>query len=323
MQKDKAIFFGILGAIFICLIIYIVFSFGKRKDDKSYREEFQAPNLEETKKAYNSRIDALTKNKYDVEEKANPLRYDFLTDSTEIKAKADQVKRGKHKKETGIKTTQKEEHVRKNEGLQNPKKQTIYTSAETNNTIVREPVKKEGPDQNGGFGIYTSQNKKVEQVTKENTTGKYYKAFLEQDTKVVNGRTVVFILSEDAQIEGKTFKKNSVLYGKAVDKGSFFDIPIENIRNVDGNACNQSGIYVFNEYYNRGIDHVGNLNEAIREGTSQTLYDETGNITGTSVERGVDVALSAVDNTVRSLKGKKEISTDLYQGYVIYIKKIK
>ena len=305
MQKDKAIFFGLLGTVLICLILYIVFSFGKKKDQINYKEEFQAPNLQETKQAYNSRIDALTKHKYDDEDKANPLRYNFMSDSEEVKVEINKNESAKRK----------EIHV--------DKKETKHSSVETREVVVQEPVNKEEPYQSGGFGIYTNQNKKVETPAREIPSGKYYKAYLEQDTKIVNGRNVVFILSEDAQIDGNVFKKNSVLYGKAVDRGDFFDISIDNILSTDGNATNQSGIYVFNEYYDRGIDHVGKFNEAVKEGAGKTAYDETGNLTGTRVERGADIALSVVDNTVKSLKGKKEISTDLYQGYVIYIKKVK
>ena len=62
MQKDKAIFFGIVGGVILLLIIYSFFLFGSPKRNKTNENDFEAPksDITLTKYQYNSRVDALT-----------------------------------------------------------------------------------------------------------------------------------------------------------------------------------------------------------------------------------------------------------------------
>ena len=54
-------------------------------------------------------------------------------------------------------------------------------------------------------------------------------------------------------VDGSVFKKNAILYGKALESGNVFDINIYQIMNTDGNVSSVTGLIVFDEKYSRGL----------------------------------------------------------------------
>ncbi|MBK7629135.1 MAG: conjugative transposon protein TraM [Bacteroidales bacterium] len=76
---------------------------------------------------------------------------------------------------------------------------------------------------------------------------------LEEDTKIKNQSSVVFFLLEDLSIDGKVFKKNAILYGKASESGNVFDINIYQIMNTDGLVSSVNSLIVFDEKYSGGF----------------------------------------------------------------------
>lgn len=322
MKKDKLIFFGIVGGVFVLLIIYIFFAFSGKKGNTSLETDFKAPEIEQKKQSYKSRIDALTEGKYnkDEDKDLNPLRYDFLKDNKE-----DTLDQQKQQQENATDENEQKKAPSKMSNTNNSikHKPSHNSSRERIKPQSERPISAEpGSQSSGGFGIYTSNKKRTETTSSKDVAGKYFKAYLEETTRITDGKSLVFILSEEAYIDGRTFNKNSLLFAKAYARTGYFDLVIENIRGTDGMTYSPTSLYAFNEYYSRGISHEGNINQAVKDGTSETVFDETSNITGTRIERGTDIALKALDNTVKSLKKGQVASVDLYEGYVVYIKKI-
>ena len=185
-------------------------------------------------------------------------------------------------------------------------------------------------DGSGNFGIYQSKenisNTKTNNVSIKND--EFYPAYLEEDTKLKANSPVVFVLNCDVYLGGILYKKNSTLFGKVMDAGSYFDIKISNLRGTDGKTYNIKFV-VYNENYSRGIIHDGNLNKAVKESGNQTANDATSdlsseassaNVTNTGTEEGIRLASQAVSNTVQSLTRQSQPTINLYQGYKIYVK---
>jgi hypothetical protein len=122
-------------------------------------------------------------------------------------------------------------------------------------------------------------------------------------------------------VNGSVFKKNAILYGKALESGNVFDINIYQIMNTDGNVSSVTGLIVFDEKYSRGLAYEGNLNESVREGVGQTTNETSSSISSKIGTTGVGIAANAVDNTIKAMTRKKEATINLYKGYKVFIKK--
>ena len=145
---------------------------------------------------------------------------------------------------------------------------------------------------------------------------------LEEDTRIKNQSSVVFFLLEDLTLDGTVFKKNAILYGKAIENINVFDINIYQIMNTDGVVSSVNSLIVFDEKYSRGLAYEGNLNESVREGVGQTTNETSSAISsGIAAGTGVGIAANAVDNTIRAMTRKKEPIISLYKGYKVFIKK--
>ena len=144
---------------------------------------------------------------------------------------------------------------------------------------------------------------------------------MEEDTRIKNQSSVVFFLLEDLTLDGTVFKKNAILYGKAIENINVFDINIYQVMNTDGNVLSVNGLIVYDEKYSRGLPYEGNLNESVREGASQTTNETSSAISSKIGTTGVGIAANAVDNTIKAMTRKKEPTISLYKGYKVFIKK--
>jgi len=176
----------------------------------------------------------------------------------------------------------------------------------------------------GGFGIVVSErsgNRKNATVS-QSKNGGFTAAMLEEDSRIKNKSSVVFFLLEDLTVDGTVFKKNSLLYGKAIENNNVFDINIYQVMNTDGNVLSVNGLMVYDEKYSRGLPYEGSLNESVKEGMSQTTNETSSSISSTvSAVTGVGIAARAVDNTVKAMTRKKDPSINLYKGYKVFIRK--
>jgi hypothetical protein len=193
---------------------------------------------------------------------------------------------------------------------------------------VKEETKSEAPQKKeediGGFGIIISEGSSEKKSTSgsQAKNGGFTAAVLEEDTRIKNQSSVVFFLLEDLTLDGTVFKKNAILYGKAIENINVFDINIYQIINTDGVVSSVNSLIVFDEKYSRGLAYEGNLNESVREGVGQTTNETSSAISsGIAAGTGVGIAANAVDNTIRAMTRKKEPIISLYKGYKVFIKK--
>jgi len=309
MNKEKLIFFGAIGVIILLMVIYGVSVYSKKDTSSgSATADFTVPDLVEkdlAKEEYNNRL-----------KKANSYQ--------EPEAKPDLSKTANFKtyqsepRKVVEKESSSEDQVKKPvTQKQEPKK-----AKEDTETKSEVPQKKE--EDTGGFGIIVSERSSGKKSTSgsQSKNGEFTAAMLEEDTKIKNQSSVVFFLLEDLSIDGKVFKKNAILYGKASEYGNVFDINIYQIMNTDGVVSSVNSLIVFDEKYSRGLAYEGNLNESVREGVGQTTNETSSAISsGIAAGTGVGIAANAVDNTIRAMTRKKEPIISLYKGYRVFIKK--
>jgi len=309
MNKEKLIFFGSIGVVILIMVIYGISVFSK-KGSSSRAIDFTVPDLVEkdkTKEQYNDRL-----------KKANaykePLEKQDLSESVDFKTYQSEPNKPKEKK------------VHSKTDLNRPiQKKTQTPDNATKNASSKNDITDQKEDDPGGFGIVVSDRSGNNEKNSSNAhvkNGGFISAMLEEDTKIKNQTSVVFFLLEDCTIDGSVFKKNSILYGKASEHGSVFDINIIHIMNTNGNITQVTGLLVFDEKYSRGLAYEGNLNESVKEGMGQTTNEASSSLSsGIAAGTGVGIAANAVDNTIKAMTRKKEASINLYKGYRVFIKK--
>jgi hypothetical protein len=311
MNKEKLIFFGSIGVVVLIMVIYGVSVYSKKDTSSgSAAADFTIPDLvekDQVKEDYNNRLKKA--NSYQEPEVKQDLSKtaDFKTYQSEPRKVVEMKPNTEEKVAKPV--TQKQDPVKAKEEV----------LAETK---IEAPKKKE--EDTGGFGIIVSERSSEKKSTSGSQVknGVFTAAMLEEDTKIKNQSSVVFFLLEDLPIDGKVFKKNAILYGKASEYGNVFDINIYQIMNTDGIVSSVNSLIVFDEKYSRGLPYEGNLNESVREGASQTTNETSSAISsGIAAGTGVGIASNAVDNTIRAMTRKKEPIISLYKGYRVFIKK--
>jgi hypothetical protein len=311
MNKEKLIFFGSIGVVVLIMVIYGVSVYSKKDTSSgSAAADFTIPDLvekDQVKEDYNNRLKKA--NAYQEPEVKKDLSKtaDFKTYQSEPRKVAE--KKSNIEDQVTKAVTQKQDPIKAKEEI----------LAETKSEA---PQKKE--EDTGGFGIIVSDRSSGKKPTSgsQAKNGGFTAAVLEEDTKIKNQSSVVFFLLEDVSIDGKVFKKNAILYGKASEYGNVFDINIYQIMNTDGVVSSVNSLIVFDEKYSRGLPYEGNLNESVREGVGQTTNETSSAISsGIAAGTGVGIAANAVDNTIRAMTRKKEPIISLYKGYKVFIKK--
>jgi hypothetical protein len=308
MNKEKLFFFGAIGVVVLIMVIYGVSVYSK-KTTSSAAVDFTVPDLVEkdkTKEEYNNRL-----------KKANAYQ--------EPQEKQDLSKTANFKtyQSEPLKVVEKKD-VNENERTQTVvKKQEPIKAKEDVKTEIKSEAPQKKEEDTGGFGIIVSNrnNNNKNASTSQAKNGGFISAMLEEDTKIKNQSSVVFFLLEDMNVNGSVFKKNAILYGKALESGNVFDINIYQIMNTDGNVSSVTGLIVFDEKYSRGLSYEGNLNESVREGVGQTTNETSSSISSKIGTTGVGIAANAVDNTIKAMTRKKEATINLYKGYKVFIKK--
>jgi Conjugative transposon, TraM len=309
MNKEKMIFFGAIVLVVFIMVIYGVSVYSK-KTTSSATADFTVPLLVEkdkTKEEYNNRLKKANayqepEVKQDLSKTAN-----FKTYQSEPKKVIE--KKANNESEPVKAVRQKQEPIQAKEDLK------TETKSES-------PQKKE--EDTGGFGIVVSDRtvSKKNSSNSQTKNGGFISAMLEEDTRIKNQSSVVFFLLEDLNVDGSVFKKNAILYGKASDNGTVFDINIYQIMNTDGNVSSVNGLNVFDEKYSRGLAYEGSLNESVREGMGQTTSEASSSLSSSiATGTGAGIAANAVDNTIKAMTRKKEASINLYKGYKVFIKK--
>ena len=308
MNKEKLIFFGAIGVVVLIMVIYGVSVFSK-KTTSSAAVDFTVPDLVEkdkTKEDYNNRL-----------KKANayqePQEKQDLSKTANFKTYQSEPKKVIEKK-----VNNESEPVKSVRQKQEPVKVKEEVLAETKSESITKKI-----EDTGGFGIVVSERS----GNRKNSTGSQAKnggftaAMLEEDTRIKNQSSVVFFLLEDLTVDGTLFKKNAILYGKAIENNNVFDIKIYQVMNTDGNVSSVNSLIVYDEKYSRGLPYEGNLNESVKEGMSQTTNETSSSISSKIGTTGVGIAANAVDNTIKAMTRKKEPTINLYKGYKVFIKK--
>jgi hypothetical protein len=309
MNKEKLIFFGSIGVVILIMVIYGLSVFSK-KTTSATAIDFTVPDLVEkdkTKEQYNNRLKIA--NAYQ-----EPQEKQDLSKTVDFKTYQSEPNKVKEKNDTS------------KADLNRPiQKKTLTPTNTTKEASSKNEIKEQKDDDPGGFGIVVSDRSGSNEKNSSNShvkNGGFFSAMLEEDTKIKNQSSVVFFLLEDCTIDGSVFKKNSILYGKASEHGSVFDINIYQIMNTDGNIAPVTGLLVFDEKYSRGLAYEGSLNESVREGMGQTTNEASSSLSsGIAAGTGVGIAANAVDNTIKAMTRKKEASINLYKGYRVFIKK--
>ncbi len=262
------------------------------------------------------------------ERRTNTSEEDFYNQAvTDLKENKDDVFEGKKKTIVGEENTRKVKYVPTGEVIDKKKETVVKEEVKKVEEVVIE--EKKNINDPGGFGIVRANSgnnvgKMDKSVGNKEEEKEFYIVMLEEDTKIKNQSSVVFYLIEDCYIDGIFLEKNSILFGKAEDRGGVFDIKIKQVKTRGGKTISLDNVYVFDEKFSKGLAYEGTINESIKEGTNQTAGELTGSVaTSVASSTGLGLAVNAVDNTIKAMTRKGESSISLSKGYKVYIKKEK
>ena len=213
MNKEKLIFFGAIGVVVLIMVIYGVSVYSKKDTSSgSAAADFTVPDLVEkdkTKEEYNNRL-----------KKANAYQ--------EPEAKQDLSKTANFKtyQSEPRKVVEIRVQYRRPGNKAGNTETRAHKSKRRNTGRNKKRISTEEKEDTGGFGIIVSERsvrKKIPSGSQAKNGG-FTAAMLEEDTKIKNQSSVVFFLLEDLAIDGKVFKKNAILYGKAIENTGMFSI---------------------------------------------------------------------------------------------------
>jgi len=216
----------------------------------------------------------------------------------------------------------------------NSKSQTnaslINQTNSSNNQYLNQPedtrtviaVPDERPQRRSSMGIYTANRASAESSTdkKMDQSQKYLRAVLEEDKVIQNGSNVIFVLSEEGNINGTNHKRGSILYGRATQGREFFEINIYQLKSANDGNIYHADLIVYDENYNRGIRSEGFLNEVSKDegvdAASKTIDDAT---QGFSSIKTLDIATKSLSRTVSRTSRSRPITIPLRKGYKVYL----
>lgn len=209
------------------------------------------------------------------------------------------------------------------------KKDVVYVEKEAAKEV--EPTPTKPAPIKGGFGITMNTSQPQSQSIQPSPSGSsesnkgFIAIILEESLEIKTGTSVVFICGQDFWHQGQKINRNALLFGKARDMGSVFEIQIEQIKNTNGQMIAATNLVVYDERYSRGLAHSGALNKAVKEGANQTTTDISRDASrATGVGSAGALAVNALDRTLSSMTRQKqrENSVSLQKGYRIYAKQI-
>jgi len=307
MERDKAIFFGVVGAVLILLIVYISLSFGKDKSKDQKEESFETPDLdiENKKYDYNSRIAALTNDRYEDVQRENTLRYNFIEEKEETPE--EEIKEEPEEKPV---ITEKKKPTSKR------KTTSVKRTPTTSNNTKTLPRQKESEKDNTVSVSYSFSSGSSDQATDENTKAvnnhKMIWAQLNDKISVKHGSYQVFLLEKGSNIGGRYFPGNSKLYTMAVTEAQYIDIQVYRIKDINTGEEFSVSMYAINEDRGRGIKYQGKAN---KEGDKarNNLISET--MRSVSRRYDVDEVGEAIGEGVEDISSRDKIEVPLAKGY--------
>lgn len=307
MEKDKAIFFGIVGGMLVLLIVYISFTFGGNKNKDPDEQSFDSPDyrVEEKKHQYQSRVDEITKNRYEAPERENPLDYDFAEEPVEEKGQ-EQSAEEKKKEEISKKARRSiSAPVKKSESA------PVSISHEISNQESNENIKPVQEEKeitvSYGFSSASGENNNTKKSSQENLW-----AQLDEKTTVMNNSSQVFLLEKSAVIGGRTYPANSKLYTTAVVKADYIDILVTRIKDINTHEEFLVDMYAVNENRTRGIKYQGKINKESDE-ASRNLLSETSR--ALYRRYNVEGVAEAAGDGIEEIVGRDKIEVPVSKGY--------
>lgn len=187
---------------------------------------------------------------------------------------------------------------------------------------AQESIPDDKPKRRSSMGIYTADRASSDSPTGKmmDQSKKYLKAILEEDKTIQNGSNVIFVLSEDGNIEGTQHKRGSILYGRATQGKEFFEVNIYQVKSANDGNTYPADLIVFDENYNRGIRSEGFLNEVSKEEGTDAATETIDEATrGATSVKALDMATRAITRTVSRTARSKPISIPLRKGYKVYL----
>jgi hypothetical protein len=227
---------------------------------------------------------------------------------------------------TAVKTSQPRETANHPQAKKQPASQTYSSNNQTFHqpaeTKTTENVADEKPQRRSSMGVYTADRSSTVSTinSKMDQSKKYLKAVLEEDKTIQNGSNVIFVLSEDGNIDGTTHKRGSILYGRANQGREFFEISIYQIKSANDGNMYPADLIVYDENYNRGIRSEGFLNEVSKEEGAHAATETIDAATqGATSVNALDLATRAITRTASRTVRSKPITIPLRKGYKVYL----
>lgn len=312
-EKKTYIAYAVIGFLALGLIIYAVSDFGS--DDKNKQvEEFGTPEGEANK--YNSKIEALNGGK----EQDTTINGDLMGFSTNepLTVPETNIKKAPNKKieeESPIEVSRTETKKQSSGGGGTVKrrntvaKKTQPKEYSTNSeeapvqqpTVVAQQTSAPKVNSNSINNFFSSSKKK--EIVKQDVV---YAVIKGDQMGIKNNQRVTLLLPKDVTIDGKLFKKNTIVYAKATFSGSRVNFTVTSI--------NQNPVQLMG--YDAQDGGLGlQVTESLIGETTSGVIDQNANDSGLD---DIPVVGKTLNNILR--KKNREVKIDLLNNQKMILK---
>lgn len=237
-EKRKYIAYGVIGLISLGFVLFAVNDFGGDEKNKEVTE-IATPESETDK--YNSKLEAVQQGDKPVSNSNNSLMDAYKKDKSnsetnnddeeETKRLEEEIRKMNNEKEEPVTVTPVKQSRKTN--YYSPVRERQYSSSITKNTENKKSEKESIQDDFGDFFSSSIKSKTNAATSIVQESDPFFYGVIKGDhLGLKNKQRVALILPKDATINGKVYKKNTVLYAIATFGASRVNLTINNINQV-------------------------------------------------------------------------------------------
>ena len=237
-EKRKYIGYTVIGIISLGLLLFAINDFG---GDNKNKEVTEISTPESETNQYNSKVEAIQKGDKPISTSNNSLQDIYENDESNSESNNSNLETEKFEEEIRKMNTNNEKATTVSPTVQNknsysPVKKQQYPTTNIRRLETKKPEKENIRDDFGGF--FSSDDNVKTSVAKSNIQESdpfFYGVIKGDHLGLKNKQRVALMLPKDALINGKLYKRNTVIYAIATFGSSRVNLTINNINQVPVN----------------------------------------------------------------------------------------
>ena len=236
-EKRKYIAYGVIGLISLGFVLFAVNDFGGDEKNKEVTE-IATPESETDK--YNSKLEAVQQGDKPVSTSNNSLMDAYKKDNSNSETNSDDEETKRLEEEIKKMNNEKEEPVTtapvkksRSTNSYSPVRERQYSSSSIKKTESKKSEKESVQDDFGDFFSSSTKSKASAAASNVQESDPFFYGVIKGDhLGLKNKQRVALMLPKDATINGKVYKKNTVIYAIATFGASRVNLTINNINQV-------------------------------------------------------------------------------------------